>query len=186
MAAGYELTREPAYLDAVKKGADFLLQHFRDTEKGLFFYSTTPEGKVVNDSKDSNGLAFAIFALSHAARVTQDKRYSDAALETWAQMKEHLREENGLFRPKMDRNYTKVTDQNCQNPMMHLFEALLALHDATGSKAVLRRTPTRYSPGCSINARGACRSITTAIGSPPRPRREATWSWHTSSNGRFC
>lgn len=138
MTAGYELTREPAYLDAVRKGADFLLQHFRDTEKGLFFYSTTPEGKVVDDGKDSYGLAFTIFALSHAARVTKDKRYSDAALETWAQMKEHLREENGLFRPKMDRNYTKVIGQNCQNPMMHLFEALLALHDATGSKAVLR------------------------------------------------
>ena len=138
MTAGYELTREPAYLDAAKKGADFLLQYFRDTEKGLFFYSTTPEGKVVDDGKDSYGLAFTILALSHAARVTKDKRYSDAALETWAQMKEHLREENGLFRPKMDRNYTKVIGQNCQNPMMHLFEALLALHDATGSKEVLK------------------------------------------------
>jgi mannose-6-phosphate isomerase len=38
----------------------------------------------------------------------------------------------------MDRDYTRVTDQNTQNPMMHLFEALLALHDATGSKEVLR------------------------------------------------
>jgi mannose/cellobiose epimerase-like protein (N-acyl-D-glucosamine 2-epimerase family) len=138
MTAGYELTREPAYLDAVKKGADFLLQYFRDTEKGLFFYSVTPEGKVIDDGKDSYGLAFTIFALSHAARVTKDKRYSDAALETWAQMKEHLRDEAGFFKPKTDRGYTRVIGQNTQNPMMHLFEALLALYDATGSKAIFK------------------------------------------------
>ncbi len=138
MVAGYELTHEPAYLDAVRKGADFLLQYFRDTEKGLFFYSVTPEGKVVSDFKDTYGLAFTILGLSQAARVTGDKRYSDAALETWAQMKQHLREENGLFKPRMDREYARVTDQNTQNPMMHLFEALLALHDATGSKEIFR------------------------------------------------
>ena len=138
MAAGYELTRDPAYLEAVKKGADFLLQYFRDPECGLFFSGVTPEGKAVDESKDTYGLAFTIFALSHAARVTKDRRYSDAALETWAQMKEHLRDETGLFKPKTDRNYTRVIGQNTQNPMMHLFEALLALHDATGSKQVFQ------------------------------------------------
>lgn len=138
MIAGYELTRDPAYLDAAKKGADFLLQYFRDNEQGLFFYSATPEGKVIDDGKDSYGMAFTIYALSNAARVTKDKRYSDAAMETWTQMKQHLRYENGLFKPKTDRSYTKVIGQNTQNPMMHLFEALLALHDATGSKEVLR------------------------------------------------
>jgi len=138
MATGFELTREPAYLDAVKKGTDFLLAHFRDTEKGLFFWSVTPEGKVIDDGKDSYGVAFTIFGLSHAARVTKDERYSKAALETWAQMKEHLRDSAGFFKPKTDRNYTRVIGQNTQNPMMHLFEALLALHDATGSKEVFR------------------------------------------------
>jgi cellobiose epimerase len=138
MTVGYELTREPEYLEAVKKGADFLLQYFRDPEKGLFFYSVSPEGKVVDESKDAYGLAFTIFALSHAARVTKDRRYSDAALETWAQMKDRLREESGFFKPKMDRGYTRVVGQNSQNPMMHLFEALLALHDATGSREVFK------------------------------------------------
>jgi mannose/cellobiose epimerase-like protein (N-acyl-D-glucosamine 2-epimerase family) len=138
MTAGYELTRDPAYLEAVTKGAGFLLQYFRDPEKGLFFFSVTPEGQVVDDTKDTYGLAFTVFALSHAARVTRDRRFSDAALETWARMKEQLRDEAGLFRPKMDRNYTRTIGQNSQNPLMHLFEALLALYDATGSKEVFR------------------------------------------------
>ena len=138
MGAGYEVTGEATYLDAMKKGADFLLECFRDKQKGLFFYSVDPEGKVVDDNKDSYGLAFTIFALSHVARITKDERYARAALETWTEMKEHMREPSGFFRPRMDRNYTKVIGQNSQNPMMHLFEALLALHDATGSQEVLR------------------------------------------------
>lgn len=142
MAEGYDLTHDPVYLDAVRKGADFLLRYFRDTEKGLFFWSVTPDGEVVDQTKDTYGLAFTILGLSHAARVTKDRRYSDAALETWAQMKEHLRDETGLFRPKMDRTYTRVIDQNTQNPMMHLFESLLALHDVTGSQAVFQDAQT--------------------------------------------
>ena len=138
MGAGYELTHDPAYLDAMKRGADFLLEHFRDKEQDLFFSRVSPEGAVIDRSKDSYGLAFTILGLSHAARITKDKRYAAAALETWAQMKEHLREPSGFFRPKTDRGYTRTTSENTQNPMMHLFEALLALHDATGSPAVLR------------------------------------------------
>jgi len=138
MTEGYELTRDPSYLNALRKGTNFLLAHFRDPDKGLFFYSTTPEGKVIDDGKDSYGMAFTILALSHAARVTGDERYKQAALETWAQMKEHLRDSVGFFKPKTDRNYTKIIGQNTQNPMMHLFEALLALHDATSSKEVLQ------------------------------------------------
>jgi mannose-6-phosphate isomerase len=86
MATGYELTRNPAYLDALKKGADFLLAKFRDVQHGLLFYSVSPEGEVVDDRKDCYGHAFALFGLSHAARLTRDQRYRDAALETWAGM----------------------------------------------------------------------------------------------------
>jgi mannose/cellobiose epimerase-like protein (N-acyl-D-glucosamine 2-epimerase family) len=116
MGAGYEVTGEATYLDAMKKGADFLLEYFRDKEKGLFFYSVDPEGKVVDDNKDSYGLAFTIFALSHVARITKDDRYARAALETWTEMKEHMREPSEFFKPRMDRNYTKVIGQNSQNP----------------------------------------------------------------------
>jgi mannose/cellobiose epimerase-like protein (N-acyl-D-glucosamine 2-epimerase family) len=138
MAAGYAATRDAAFRGAARRGADFLLRHFRDAEHGLYFYSVTPEGKVVDDGKDSYGLAFAIFGLSHAALATGDRKYAQAALDAWSQMKARLREENGFFRPKMDRAYTRTIGQNSQNPMMHLFEALLALHDATGSQEVLR------------------------------------------------
>jgi mannose/cellobiose epimerase-like protein (N-acyl-D-glucosamine 2-epimerase family) len=136
MATGYELTKNPAYLDALKKGADFLLAKFHDGQHGLLFYSVSPEGKVLDDRKDCYGHAFALLGLSHAARLTRDQRYRDAALEIWAGMKKHLRYPAGFFKPETSRDYSAVFGTNTQNPMMHLFEALLALHDATASKEV--------------------------------------------------
>jgi len=138
MTQGYELTREASYLEAVRKGTDFLLRRFRDFDQGLFFYSMTPEGKILDQGKDSYGLAFVIFALSHAGRVTGDDEYKKAAVTTWREMKLRLTDEAGFFKPKTDRGYAKVTGQNNQNPMMHLFEALLALYDATQSVEILK------------------------------------------------
>jgi len=82
LATGYELTRNEAYLEAVTKGADFLLEHFRDREHGGWFYSVSPDGVVLDNSKDSYGHAFAVFGLAHAARVTGAERFRDAALRT--------------------------------------------------------------------------------------------------------
>jgi mannobiose 2-epimerase len=138
MARGYELTHEASYLEALRKGADFLLERFRDFDQGLFFYSMTPEGKILDEGKSTYGLAFVIFALSHAGRVTGDDKYKKAALATWREMNSHLRDETGFFKPRTDRGYANVIGQNTQNPMMHLFEALLALYDATQSAEILR------------------------------------------------
>lgn len=138
MAAGYEVTRERAYLENLRKGADFLLASFRDREYGGWYWSVAPDGSVLDDSKDTYGHAFVLFGLSHAARLTRDQRYRQAALQTWEEMKSHLRYDSGFFKPRTTRDFKEVRGQNTQNPMMHLFEALLALYDATGSRAVLR------------------------------------------------
>lgn len=136
MARGYEATRDKAYLETLAKGADFLLAHFRDAEYGGWYWSVSPEGKALDTSKDSYGHAFVIFGLSHAARVTGEERFRKAALQTWAEMKAHLRDAAGFIKPRTTRDWSQVRGTNSQNPMMHLFEALLALHDATGSRAI--------------------------------------------------
>jgi len=136
MATGYDLTRKPAFLEAMRKGADFLVANFRDGQYGGLFYSVSPEGAVIEDRKDSYGTSFAIFGLSHAARVASDQRYLGAALQIWSDMKKNLRDETGFFKPGTPRDHSRTQETNSQNPMMHLFEALLALHDATGSKEV--------------------------------------------------
>ncbi len=134
-AAGYELTGEQRYLQAVRRGADFLLEHFRDAEHEGWFWSVGPDGQVQGTHKDSYGHAFVIFGLSHAARVSGEPRYARAALETWEVMKRHFRDEIGGFYRTAGADWSRRRGHS-QNPMMHLFEALLALHDATDSDAV--------------------------------------------------
>lgn len=59
-AIGYDLTRNPAYLESLRKGTDFLLKSFRDSQYGGMFYSVSPEGKVIDDRKDGYGTAFDV------------------------------------------------------------------------------------------------------------------------------
>lgn len=143
LAAGYDLTRKPEFLEAVTKAADFLLAHFRDRQYGGLFALVDSDGKVLDDRKESYGTAHAILGMSHAARVSGQKIYRDAALEIWSDMKGNLRDQYGLFKRETSRDFKVVgPGKNTQGPMMHLFEALLALHEVTQSKAVFRDAET--------------------------------------------
>lgn len=139
-AVGFELTREPDLLDGAVRGADFLLRHFLDPVHGGFFMVVAEDGTVVRDSKRTYGHAFAVLALSHMARLTGESRYREAALEAWQQIDTHLRDTAGGFRIELPRNFShagKAGANGTQNPIMHLFEALLALHEATQDPQVL-------------------------------------------------
>ena len=128
MAEGYQITQERKYLEAVQKGANFLLENFRAKDHE-WYWSVSPEGKVIDNKKSSYGYAFAIFGFSHAYRVTSYEPYLDAALSTvhrldvWDQIKTFPNK-------RQEGSWT-------QNHMMHTFEALLALHDATGDRRTL-------------------------------------------------
>ena len=63
LISGYEVTGDSRYLDAARRGADFLLRHFPDSVHGGLFRIVDTEGRVVSDSKHAYGHAFAIFAL---------------------------------------------------------------------------------------------------------------------------
>lgn len=137
MAMGYEVTRDKRYLDAALRGADFLLTHFQDPVHGGFYQRVSPEGKVIAQHKNTYGHAFALFALSHLYRVTQNERYRTAALATWQTINRSLRDPQGGFRGDAPRDFLPESPggKRSQNPVMHLFEALLALVDATQDPA---------------------------------------------------
>ncbi|HQR12035.1 MAG TPA: AGE family epimerase/isomerase [Casimicrobiaceae bacterium] len=138
LLSGYEVTGDTRYLDAARRGADFLLRHFSDPVHGGLFRAVDVDGRVVSDSKHTYGHAFAIFALSHAYRVTRDERYRAAAMATWRAVQANLSDPGGGFRPEAPRDFSVgESGSRTQNPVMHLFEALLALYDATGDPDVL-------------------------------------------------
>jgi mannose/cellobiose epimerase-like protein (N-acyl-D-glucosamine 2-epimerase family) len=137
-AAGYEHTRRPEFREAARRGAAFLLTSFRDQVHGGWYYRVSPDGQPLQDFKDSYGYAFAIFGLTHAYKATGEERFLRAAGDTWTEMKSRLRDGPHFLKPRTSRDYSGVQGTNSQNPLMHLFEALLELSEAGGSKDVRR------------------------------------------------
>ena len=134
---GYRVSGDKRYLAAAISGADFLLRYYHDPVYGGWYQSVGSDGTVLNDSKDTYGHAFAIFGLAHLYAVTHDARYKDAALDSWRILRLHVRDPLGGYRIASQRNFEKIQQVNRQNPLQHLFEAMLALYVATDSQEAL-------------------------------------------------
>ncbi|MEQ1743184.1 MAG: AGE family epimerase/isomerase [Candidatus Nitrotoga sp.] len=137
MVMGYEISGDTRYLEVAVRGTDFLLSNFRDSLNGGFFARVDTSGRVINAAKNTYGHAFALLALSHMARVTKEEKYRVAALNAWRDIDLHLSDSEGGFRPEAPRDFGPSNGLRTQNPVMHMFEALLALVDATGDPQAL-------------------------------------------------
>lgn len=130
-AQGYELTGEKPYRRAVEVGARFLMDRFRDREFGGWVWSCASDGTALDSRKDSYGHAFVIFGLSHAYQATETEDYKEAALDTWRVLESKFRDRYGGLAWKMTRDFRDCDSVREQGPLMHLFEALLALAAAS-------------------------------------------------------
>lgn len=90
MAIAYELARDKAHLDGLTRGMDFLLK-MRDEEYGGYYDRVTPELKVINDNKTGFS-SFALYSLAHAGRVTGNKKYTDAAMVLFREIRDKMRD----------------------------------------------------------------------------------------------
>ena len=154
MAMGYELTRRQDYLDAMHNCAEFLLK-MRDPEYGGFYNRTTPDLKVIDDTK-TGYTSFAIFPLAHIARITGEKKYAQEAMKAWQEVSTKMRDGQFFFN-SMKRDFSGTAPMNFGNPSgagdarpqnmpmfnprnhmlnVHMFEALLALYETTKDKAL--------------------------------------------------
>jgi len=129
MAVGYQVTQDRNYLDAARAGADFLLMHFHDDVQGGFFTQVAADGSVVIDRKRSYGQACALLALATLAKVSGDERYTKAALRTWNEVASGLLEPGGGLINSTTRSFKLEGATPTQNPVMHMFEGLLALEE---------------------------------------------------------
>ncbi|CAG9931522.1 exported protein of unknown function [Candidatus Nitrotoga arctica] len=157
MVMGYEITGDARYLEVAVRGTDFLLSNFRDPLNGGFFARVDTSGRVINAAKNTYGHAFALLALSHMARVTKEEKYRVAALNAWRDIDLHLSDSDGGFRPEAPRDFGPSNDLRTQNPVMHMFEALLALVDATGDPQALAGGTTCGAFRAVQTTRGATR-----------------------------
>lgn len=127
-------TGGPNALEAAYQGFDFLTRNFW-LEDGGFAFSVNRNGTHADTRVEFYEQAFAIFGFAWYFRATRD----EAAIE-WAERTLAFLDDN--FADIGNGGYFENTTHDLprrQNPHMHLLEALLAWHSATGEDIWLRR-----------------------------------------------
>jgi mannose/cellobiose epimerase-like protein (N-acyl-D-glucosamine 2-epimerase family) len=123
----------PGAKELAFKGLAYLLDHGRSADGG-FVHRLTPDGEVADPARDTYDHAFVLLALANVYQLGQDAQVRAEIDTTLRFIDQRLRSQHGGFieglPPAMPRR---------QNPQMHLFEAMVALFDATGDAVFQNR-----------------------------------------------
>lgn len=122
-------------MQLIDHGIDFITR-FGRTENGGWAAVLDDKGQVLDATEDCYDTSFILLALAYAHRAGNKKALS-LATETLAFLDEHLadKDSGGFFETTAP---TKGQPRRA-NPHMHLLEAFLAWHSATGDRAFLQR-----------------------------------------------
>src|SRR5581483_8906358 len=135
----YVLGGDPAFGEAARHGVAFLMGAARAPDGG-WFRAVSVEGATLDNTRDAYDHAFVLFALAWYYQATHDASAIQLADATWASMQTRLADAtHGGFLEEFVPGRSDMKLPRRQNPHMHLLEALLALHVATGEKNWLRR-----------------------------------------------
>lgn len=133
-SAGWRHTEDEDYWNAVSAGATFLIEHFHepDPDYAAWFFAVGPDGAVVDDRKDAYGQAFLIFGLAQVALALEDMTAYDYADQALLVVQVYFEDKHGGLVPVLGRDMQDLGGIRSQNPIMHLFEATLALWQSEG------------------------------------------------------
>ena len=124
----------PTALECAYSGFDFLTRQYWHDDGG-FVFSVKRNGAHADTRVESYEQVFAIFAFAWHFRATADEAAVEWAERTLAFLDDTLSDlEHGGYYENSTRDLPRR-----QNPHMHLLEALMAWHAATGEDIWLRR-----------------------------------------------
>lgn len=144
-AMAYRQSGDPALLQAVMHGLNFLREVHRDPATGGYAWqlSWRDGGKHVTDGDNHcYGLAFVLLAYAHAAAagVPQARGWIG---ETFELMERRFwQPEYGLYADQASADWSVLDPYRGQNANMHACEALLACFEASGERRYLHRAET--------------------------------------------
>ena len=136
-AIAYEHTGNRRFFDAAENGAQYLISTFRDNRHGGYYWSVNESGAATNQTKRLYGHAFVLFGLSTLARAGGGKTWINTAVETWEVVKEQFTHPAGGYQNILEHDLKPTSFPESQNPLMHLFEALLSLGELPGCEKYL-------------------------------------------------
>jgi mannose/cellobiose epimerase-like protein (N-acyl-D-glucosamine 2-epimerase family) len=135
----YLVSGDAAFREAAEHGLAFLFRACRAADSGWLRAAST-DGTALDETRDLYDHAFVLFALAWFHRATHDASAIQLADATWHVLQQHLADHRcGGFQEQYGPGQTDLKLPRRQNPHMHLLEAVLALHAATGEKNWLRR-----------------------------------------------
>lgn len=108
-----------------------------------WIFSINAENHIIDNKRDLYTHAFVLFGLAWAYRLNHDKIFLDTALSTIKFVDRHFSAPyGGYFSTAVS---VQPSIQNlCQNPHMHLFEAMLAWYEATEKENFISRCDEIY------------------------------------------
>ncbi|MEO8393423.1 MAG: AGE family epimerase/isomerase [Chloroflexota bacterium] len=121
------------FLDAAVKGADFLLQYFRDPDLGGYYWAVSPQGIVADNIKQGYGNVHPILALAQAYSISHNPVYLQAALDQLKVIQQHFLDPDypGGILPGFNRDFSQMIGVKNVDTFTHYFESLLTLYDVT-------------------------------------------------------
>ncbi len=155
-------------------------------------FSIHADGRIADPTRDLYAHAFVLYALAWVYKLTSDPAVLALADTT-------LSEIDTIFFADGPGYLSKVpgaTDIREQNPHMHLFEALLALADASGAERFVARTNAivnLFDNALAHPTAGAVREIFDASWRPQKPAganlvepgHQLEWAWLLREWGRL-
>lgn len=133
-AAAHEFIPDGGYLALAKRAASFMLLRFHDDVHGGYFHTIDTEGRPKSKGKHAYDHAFVLLALAELYRIGGDVRHREAAQQAWQEIDQGFSDASGGLHSECAQDFTPRPGVRTQNPVMHMFEALLALRAASGDK----------------------------------------------------
>lgn len=133
-AAAHEFIPDGGYLALAKRAASLMLMRFHDEVHGGYFHTISPDGRPKSVGKHAYDHAFVLLALAELYRISGDVRFREAAQQAWLETERGFLDAHGGLHSECEQDFKPRPGPRTQNPVMHMFEALLLLRSASGDK----------------------------------------------------
>ncbi|HET6433343.1 AGE family epimerase/isomerase [Dyella sp.] len=137
--AAIEFKRED-YLAEARHGLRYLREVHRDPRDGSYAW-TVRDGRPEDTTRHAYGMAFVLLAYATAVKagIDEARAWMD---EAWQLLEQHFWDADaGLYRDEADAEW-HFSPYRGQNANMHMCEAMIAAHQATGEARYLDRALT--------------------------------------------
>jgi mannose/cellobiose epimerase-like protein (N-acyl-D-glucosamine 2-epimerase family) len=129
----------PQGREIARKATAYLMDRGRHPDGG-YVHLLAPDGAVLDDTRDTYDHAFVLLALANVLRLEDDPRVRSEIEAVVAFLDKSMRGRFGGFVERLPAVLPRR-----QNPHMHMFEAMIALYEATGDPIYQTRAGDMFS-----------------------------------------